>query len=188
MIVSHGVKSASDPLRICVLGAESTGKTTLCADLAAHYGVPFVHEFGRWYTEAMPDPSRYTWSHEDFVTIARTQNRFEDDAARWVRPVLICDTNSFVTDVFEQAYLGESAAGLGDLWRDRTYDLLVITDPQTPFEQDTTTGLRSADARAWMHRRYEEYAAQSESEWLLVSGNRDARVETVVAHVAALQG
>src|SRR5688500_1284330 len=92
-------EQARTPVRVCILGAESTGKTTLCASLAAHYGVPFVPEFGRWYTEAMPDPARYAWRHEDFVAIAEAQNRFEDDAAGWIWPVLICDTNSFVTAV-----------------------------------------------------------------------------------------
>ena len=40
------------PLRVCVVGAESTGKTTLCERLAKHYGGDYVPEYGRTYTEA----------------------------------------------------------------------------------------------------------------------------------------
>ncbi len=60
--------------RICVLGAESTGKSTLCADLAERLGVDFVPEFGRFYTEAMPNPPRYTWTPRDFDLIAETHS------------------------------------------------------------------------------------------------------------------
>jgi nicotinamide riboside kinase len=176
------------PLTVCVLGAESTGKTTLCEQLAAHYGVPFIPEFGRWYTEAMPDPARYKWSHEDFITIASVQNRFEDDAARWLRPVIVCDTNSFVTSVFERAYLAERAKGIDELWQGRRYALLLLTDPHTPFEQDTTTGLRSADARRWMHDRYLEYVRDNDAPWLLLTGSVEERTAASVAAIDALLG
>lgn len=35
--------------RVCVVGAESTGTTTLCRDLARHYGCNWVPEYGRQY-------------------------------------------------------------------------------------------------------------------------------------------
>lgn len=34
-------------LRIVLIGAESTGKTTLCIELARHYNTVWVAEFGR---------------------------------------------------------------------------------------------------------------------------------------------
>jgi NadR type nicotinamide-nucleotide adenylyltransferase len=37
--------------RVCLVGAESTGKTTLAAALAAHYRTNWVAEYGREYSE-----------------------------------------------------------------------------------------------------------------------------------------
>lgn len=173
-------------LRVCVLGAESTGKTTLCADLAARLDAPFVPEFGRWYTEAMPDPRRYTWTHDDFVTIARTQNRFEDDAARWVHPVLVCDTNAFTTMVFEEEYLGAASPEVCALAEARRYDAFVLCDPHTPFADDRTTGLRRRQARERMHARYEEHARASGVPVIQAEGSREVRVATVLELAASL--
>jgi HTH-type transcriptional repressor of NAD biosynthesis genes len=61
---------------------------------------------GPHQSEAMPEPRRYRWSTRDFRLIAEVQERIEDDAARWVGPVLICDTNPLATAVFHEAYLG----------------------------------------------------------------------------------
>ncbi|MBC7644325.1 MAG: ATP-binding protein [Thermoleophilia bacterium] len=170
------------PTRICVIGAESTGKTTLCSDLARRYGVPFVPEFGRHYTEALPDAQRYTWQRHDFVVIAQAQNHIENDAMGWIRPLVICDTNSFVTSVFCEAYLGERDAEVDALAAGREYDLYVVCDPTTPFEQDLTTGLRrDGSQRTWMHERYLEYLAETHTPWLMAKGTRDERVELVVA-------
>jgi len=91
------------------LAPSRLARRTLCKDLAQRYGVPFVPEFGRHYTEALPDAQRYNWQRHDFVAIAQAQNRIENDAMSWIRPLVICDTNSFVTSVFCEAYLGERA-------------------------------------------------------------------------------
>lgn len=39
-------------LRIVLTGPESTGKSTLAAELAEHYDLPYVKEFARYYLEA----------------------------------------------------------------------------------------------------------------------------------------
>jgi HTH-type transcriptional regulator, transcriptional repressor of NAD biosynthesis genes len=172
--------------RVCVLGAESTGKSRLAADLAAHYGVRAVPEFGRAYTEAMPDPPRYRWRAEDFRLIAEAQAALEDDTARWTPPPLICDTNPFVTAVFHEAYLGVRDPELERAACARRYDLFVLTDPDTPFEQDGT-GMRVDGARReWMHRWCADYADAAEGEVVRVTGGPEERRTLAVRAIDAL--
>ena len=174
--------------RVCIVGAESSGKTTLASALAAHYGVAFVPEFGRFYTEAMPDPRRYRWSPADFRRIAAAQAAFEDDAARWTAAPLICDTNPFVTAVFHEAYLGVRDPELEASAQRRRYDLLVLCDPRTPFEQDAT-GLRvDGERRTWMHARFAAYAAAHGAAVMQATGAPDERLDDAVAAVDALLG
>lgn len=173
-------------LRVCVVGAESTGKTTLAGDLAGHYGVPFVSEFGRWYCEAMPAPTRYHWTTEDFRTIARTQDRFEDDAARWVGPLLVCDTNSFVTSVFHEAYLGRRDARLEAEAAARRYDVLLLCGEETPFVQDGTGLRHDGLPRARMQERYVRYLEEGGRRFARVKGTRSERLATAVETVDPL--
>lgn len=175
------------PVRVCVIGAESTGKTTLSSDLAERCGVPFVPEFGRHYTEALPDARRYTWTRHDFVVIAQAQNHIEDDAMQWVRPVLICDTNSFVTSVFCEAYLGARDAEVDALAHDRSYDLYVVCDLATPFAQDATTGLRKdGSQRSWMHERYLDHLESTGARYITARGSRSERVDVVMVELDEL--
>lgn len=167
--------------RVCVIGAESSGKTTLARDLAAHYGAAFVPEFGRVYTEAMPDARRYRWRPEDFRRIAETQAALEDDAARWSPAPLVCDTNPFVTAVFHEAYLGFPDAHLEAEGRARRYDLFVVCDPRTPFAQDATGLRRDGERRLWMHRRYLDYVQDQGAEAVHVTGSREERLATAVS-------
>jgi HTH-type transcriptional repressor of NAD biosynthesis genes len=174
--------------RVCVIGAESTGKTSLARDLSEHYGVGFVGEFGRFYTEAMPDPSRYRWRTSDFRLIAAAQAALEDDAARWAPAPLICDTNPFVTAVFHEAYLGRTDPELEVAASARPYHLLVVCDPETPFEQDHTGLRHEGERRWWMHRRYCDYAASNGATAVYVTGSRDERRAQAAEAVDGLIG
>ena len=88
--------------RVVVIGAESTGKTTLARQLAEHFDTVWVPEFGREHWERKiaglrvtdPPPS---WSSDEFVEIATEQQRRENAAARVANRVLFCDTNAFAT-------------------------------------------------------------------------------------------
>lgn len=172
--------------RVCVLGAESTGKTTLAADLAHHYGVEPVREFGRFYTEAMPEPIRYRWETIDFQIIAQVQARVEDDAARWARPPLICDTNPFVTAVFHEAYLGSRDPQLEATGAQRRYDLFLLCDRTTPFAQDHTGLRQDGDRRAWMHRRLGEYVEGQDAPALCVTGTPNERRDQAIQAIDQL--
>lgn len=172
--------------RVCILGAESSGKTVLAADLAARYGVGFVGELGRFYTEAMPDPPRYRWKPADFHRIAQAQAAIEDDAALWTPAPLICDTNPFVTAVFHEAYLAVADAELEAAGRARRYDLFIICDPATPFEQDRTLLREDGVRRIWMHERYCEYAESQGVPVVHVRGSPSERCAQAARHVDPL--
>ena len=122
--------------RVVVLGAESTGTTTLCQDLSVHYGCPWVPEYGRTYCERRPGPIR--WRPADFIHIAAGQLTDEDAAARTSGPLLICDTDALATSVWHERYLGHRSAAVERLAADRRYALHILTADDIPFVQDGT--------------------------------------------------
>ena len=72
--------------RISVVGAESTGTTTLARELGRHYQTVWVPEYGREYCEKMQaagvDLWTYQWRSPEFAEIARKQQEMEDELAR----------------------------------------------------------------------------------------------------------
>ena len=68
-------------VNVAVLGAESTGKTTLCRDLAAHFASPWVPEYMRTYLQAKWDNEQLTCTWEDLLPIAQGQIELENKRA-----------------------------------------------------------------------------------------------------------
>lgn len=138
------------PLRVAILGAESTGKTTLAAALADAYQTVWVPEYGRAYTERRSDGP---WTTEEFRHIARVQAWHEDVSAQRARDLLFCDTDILTTAIFHELYLGRRAPDIEAMARVRHYDLTLLLSP-FDFVQD---GYRhDPEAQHWMHARLEE--------------------------------
>jgi NadR type nicotinamide-nucleotide adenylyltransferase len=172
-------------VRVCVLGAESTGKTTLAAALAEHYRTLWVPEYGAPYHHVgRGDPYR-PWSSDEFLHIARIRDWLEEFLAGYANRVLCCDTDTFVTAVFHKLYLGERNAELEAMVEPQRYALYLLCDLDTPFHADRL-GLRREDARRAMHERYVEHLRGSGVQWVDVRGAHDERMRTAADAIDAL--
>ncbi len=171
--------------RVVVLGAESTGTTTLARDLAAHYDTAWVPEYGRDHTIGKAAAGDVVWRDEEFALIARRQSAMEDAAARTVpRPLLICDTDALATTVWQERYLGQVTPAVAAIAADKGCDLYILTGDEIPFEQD---GYRDGEhLRGWMTRRFRELL-QGRS-YIEVSGSRESRLAVAVRAVDQLNG
>jgi HTH-type transcriptional repressor of NAD biosynthesis genes len=167
--------------RVVVLGAESTGTTTLAAELAARSGCGWVPEYGREYCDAlMAGGGTIDWRTGDFTHIATRQLADEDAAAeRATTPLLICDTDALATSVWHERYLGVPSPAVTALAAARRYDLYVLTSDDIPFVQD---GTRDGEhVRGWMTERFREVLAARPEPWLEVRGTRAERLAAVSA-------
>lgn len=141
--------------RIAIVGAESSGTTTLARALADHYRALWVPEYGREYTvdKLAREGADAIWRTEEFVTIAERQLELEEAAARESTvPLLFCDTDPLATAIWHERYVGRSS---DEVWRiaDTTrYRIYLVTDHNIPFEQD---GYRDGEhLREWMTGRF----------------------------------
>jgi HTH-type transcriptional regulator, transcriptional repressor of NAD biosynthesis genes len=172
--------------RACLVGAESTGKTTLAQALAAHYGTVWVPEFGREESERkLAEDGCYVWKSEDFAYIAQTQCDMENAAARQSNRVLICDTDAFATSIWHRRYMGERSPQVEEIAScHRRPDLYLLTNVDTPFVQDGTRDGESI--RRWMHQTFvEELTAQGRPYRRLV-GTYEERMQAAIRHIDAL--
>ncbi len=163
--------------RIAIVGAESTGTTTLSRALAQHFHTVWVPEFGRLYSEGKVT-SDTAWETEEFARIARAQNSLEDGLARFANKILICDTNAWATRLWHERYLGRLDPSVDALARHRHYDLVILTGDEIPFEQD---GLRDGEhIRHAMQKRFRELLRSEGIPHMLLSGSHEARLAKAI--------
>ena len=172
--------------RVCLVGAESTGKTTLARALAEHYRTAWVPEYGRELSERkLAEEGCYRWRSEEFAHIARTQCALEEEAARRANRVLVCDTDAFATGVWHRRYMGARSAEVEEVAAScRRPDLYLLTDVDTPFVQD---GTRDGEAvRQWMHETFAAELDRQGRRFRLLSGSHRERFEAAVGYIDEL--
>lgn len=173
------VVRASFVRRVCLVGGESSGKTTLTRALAATFQTTHCEEYGRekWLERGGQ------LLYEDFLLIATTQVRLEATAARTARHVVFCDTSPLTTLFYCLDQFGRAEVELQRL-AERSYDLFLLCAPDLPFVQDGTR--RDTAFRARQHDFYLAELDRLRADWMLVQGSVEARIEQAKARIDAL--
>lgn len=174
--------------RVCAVGAESTGTTTIARDLAAHYQTVWVPEYGREYFECRSAGASADrpWRPDEFVRIAEEQVRREDLGAHAADRVLMCDTDPFATEIWHERYVGSRSTDVAAIAAGRKYGLYLLTGIEMPFIQD---GFRDGETiREWMHKRFREELENRGKPYIILEGNRETRLSRAVESVDELLG
>jgi HTH-type transcriptional regulator, transcriptional repressor of NAD biosynthesis genes len=171
--------------KICVLGAESTGTTSLVKGLARAYQSVWVPEYGRMYAEGKVFlPTYSVWQTEEFTYIAQMQSIMEDQLAPNANRFLLCDTNPFATEVWHKRYMGWWSDEVARISASRTYDLYLLTAPDIPFVQDGTRD--GEEIREWMHELFIEKLEQQSTPYAIMTGTRQDRLAQAMRQIALL--
>lgn len=168
---------------VVVTGPESTGKSTLSADVAAALHTVWRPEAARSYLERLGRP----YEEADLLRIANLQIaddlRLAPDANRW----LVLDTDGQVLRVWSEARYGHCHHDLLAAIAAARPDLYLLTDTDLPWEADP---LREhpdpADRRRFWHQ-YRDALVFGNVPWVAVSGSRAQRLETALTAIAALK-
>jgi HTH-type transcriptional repressor of NAD biosynthesis genes len=188
--------------RVVVVGAESTGATTLSEQLAAHYrtrGGSFRHtrsvtRYGRVHFEekllaehalakagGRPPPTvdSLGWTVGDFLDVARRQAIAEDDAAGRGGPLLVCDNDSWAATIWCERYLGRPFAEVEQSVGERRPALYLLTDHVgVAFEPEPWHD--GGHRRAWMTARFVRGLRDRGVPWVLLTGSQAHRLRRAV--------
>lgn len=120
---------------VALLGAESTGKTTLAAQLGArlteHGRVAVVHEVLREFCDRH---GRTPQVHEQ-AGIAAEQTRRIDEAARG-HDIVVADTTALMIAVYSDLVFGDTSLYERALAQHRRADLTLLTALDLPWQAD----------------------------------------------------
>ncbi len=124
--------------KVLLIGAESTGKSTLTVNLAHYFNTNYLEEVGRELSER--SGTDLMMLPEDFTDILLTHKLREREAIQHSRIVLFEDTDCLITRFFleflegkdkeRNIALANAIASLND------YDLILFLEPDVKFVQD----------------------------------------------------
>lgn len=145
-------------IRVALLGAECTGKTTLVARLAKHFNTLWVPEYARFYWRKKND-----LTVDDVVPIMKGQGIWEGrvcaKAERLGKKLVICDTIPLSSLAYSQYYYGVIRPEARTHFTP-DYDLYLVTDIAVPWVEDPARDKevdRERMHQSFLHR-LEEYS------------------------------
>ena len=123
---------ATEPV-VVVTGSESTGKTTLAADLARHFGGVFVPEFVRQYADQKMATTGAPLDASDVEPIAHGQIALHDGVIASARGLVVLDTDLVSTVVYARHYYGGCPAWIEQAAWERRGELYLLCDIDVPW-------------------------------------------------------
>ncbi|HWZ34947.1 MAG TPA: ATP-binding protein [Mucilaginibacter sp.] len=122
----------STPIKIAIVGPESTGKSTMSAFLADHYHTVWVPEYARGYCEKLTAPP--TW--QDEINMFYGQVALEKEMLPRANKILICDTTFITVKIWSDEIFGKSPQEVLDALPHHKYDLYLLLNIDLPWQDD----------------------------------------------------
>jgi NadR type nicotinamide-nucleotide adenylyltransferase len=175
----------SNIIKIVVFGPESTGKTTLSRQLAAHYNTVWTPEFAREYLQEKWNSQRKACEKKDILPIAIGQMEIENRVTKKANKILICDTNLLETKVYsEEYYNGFVDPTLNEAATENSYDLYFLTYIDTPWEADDLRD--KPELRKEMFNAFENTLKKHHTPYVLLKGTKERRLNTAIKAIDQL--
>ncbi len=160
--------------KIVVIGPESTGKSELCQQLAAHYQTEWVPEFARFYLDRLEQ----NYEQHDLKNIAEGQLAWEDDKCEEAEKFLICDTNLIVIKVWSDHKYGQTDVWIEKSLKERKYDFYLLNNIDIPWVTDPQR--EHPTLRKHFLTSYRKYLESHHLPYALVSGIEGERKQCAV--------
>ncbi len=169
--------------KIVIIGPESTGKSTLCEQLAAHYKTIWCPEFAREYL--MQHGMDYTY--DDLLKIAMGQLELENVLLSEAKNDLyFIDTDMYVMKVWcEVAFEACHSWILKQIAR-RHYDLYFLCNVDLPWVPDELREYPDLAQRGKLYKMYKDIMVNSSAKWVEISGSRAERLQTAISVIDSL--
>ena len=182
--------------KIVIIGPESTGKSTLCKQLAEHYNTTWVKEYAREYL--LKNGNDY--SYENLLDIAKGQVSSEQlaiDSWRLTQrdeqrrtnneQLLFIDTDMYVMKVWCEFVFEKCHHWILNRIAERKYDLYLLCNIDLPWVKDELREYPDLVSRQKLYCFYKDILVNQNVAWVDISGNYEERLEKGINAVHKLQ-
>ncbi len=178
MVISNGKeklrRSRKLLKRIAITGPESTGKSSLCKQLASHFNDEWVPEVAREYIEKLNRP----YDASDILSIAKNQITREEEMAKKANHFLFCDTELIVTKIWSEHKYKKCDPWILNQISVHDYSLYLLCDIDLPWEQDPQR--EHPHLRKYFFDLYLKELKDRKLNFQILSGTGDDRLKVAI--------
>ena len=162
---------------IVILGPESTGKSTLCEQLADHYKTCWCPEFAREYLKDIK--SGYTYA--DLLNIAHGQIELEDTLRTQAKNgFYFIDTDMYVMKVWCEVAFEQCHTWILQQIARRKYEFYFLCDTDLPWVPDALREYPDPAFRQKLFLMYKDILINSGTLWSEISGTDAQRLQMAI--------
>lgn len=164
-------------LKFAVTGPESTGKTTLCMQLANKYGTHYVPEIAREFCEKI----NRTPTLKEILDLIELQKAEEQKLIHPGLDMLFLDTDYinfkiWIEEVYKQCHLSLDA-----YIRSNRYDLYLLCNTEVDWEND---GVRvNNHNREYLFNKFIEELDYYKLPYIIITGTGENRLNQAIAAI-----
>jgi NadR type nicotinamide-nucleotide adenylyltransferase len=170
--------------KMVVIGPESTGKSTLCEQLADHYKTEWVPEFARNYLLEIRRP----YTYEDLLYIAEEQVEQEDRiCASTKSPLVFIDTDMYVMKVWCEYVFKKCHRFILDQIARRKYDGYLLCNTDLPWVADELREYPDLESRERLFHMYKDLMVNQSTPWAEITGDYEQRLLQAINFVSVVK-
>jgi HTH-type transcriptional repressor of NAD biosynthesis genes len=162
--------------KVVLLGTESTGKSTLTALLAEHFGATAVAEVGR---TLIPDSNDFSMA--DLYKVAEAHARYIEKATRGDKPLIVVDTDVHITQSYAQFFFNASLQLPREVYEANKAGLYIYLTKDAPYVQDGTR--LDEDYRNKLDESHKQVLARAGVNYTEVSGSWTERLRVAISKI-----
>lgn len=165
--------------KVALVGAESTGKTTLAKALATHFGTSWNPEFVRTFADLKRQTSSPKLQPEDLQTIFWGQWATEMQATQRARPPFtFLDTNLLMSIVYAKYYQSRREEWWEKAFQEQDYALYFLLEDDFPWVRDPQR--EGPQIRTRLQQQIREELERRQIPFFRIGGNQKHRLEQAV--------
>lgn len=183
-----GTKNCSCMMKkIVIIGPESTGKSTLCAQLAAHFKTTWCEEYAREYL--LNNGTAYTF--QTLLEIAKGQILLEEKGIKKQKPngkqetpnLIFIDTDMYVMKVWCEYVFQKCHHFILEEIANRKYDLYLLCNIDLPWIKDELREYPNEEPRKELYNIYKDILINQSTPWVEIKGNYEERLHLAISNV-----
>lgn len=160
--------------KVCLVGPESSGKTTLAQQLAQFYHTLYVPEYAQTFLSIKKEIH-----YEDLIKFAHAQIACESSLSRKANQVLFCDSDVLTTQLWSDTLYQKHDSFFDSYVPEKKYDLYLLCYPDIEWVHDEHREVLSEEkakqfnTRLEFFNQMEKLLQEKRYPYAVIKGTRD---------------